>query len=155
MLQSLSEGFGDGFVNPRVQNDWIFDAPALVLPKPEVVGTITRAIASGSAITICYHSISSGESERTIVPHAIVNYGQRWHVRAFDFQSHSFRDFVCTRIEHVSSSDHVIDEAQTASADDQWQKQVSLELLPHPKLQHKKDTHSLSRLMKEKKYHDA
>ena len=138
VLKSLSEGFGDGFVNPRVQIDWIFDAPALVLPKPELVGTITRTIASGSAITICYHSISSGESERTIVPHAIVNNGQRWHVRAFDLQSQSFRDFVCTRIERVSSSDHVIDKAQTASADEQWQKQVSLELVPHPKLKHKK-----------------
>lgn len=138
VLKSLSEGFGDGFANPRVQIDWIFDAPTLVLPKPELVGTITRTIASRSAITICYHSLSSGESERTIVPHAIVNNGQRWHVRAFDLQSQSFRDFVCTRIEHVSSSEHLIDEAQTASADGQWQKKLSLELVPHPKLKHRK-----------------
>lgn len=138
VLKSLSEGFGDGFANPRVQIDWIFDAPALVLPKPELVGTITRTIASGSAITICYHSISSGESERTVVPHAIVNNGQRWHVRAFELQSQSFRDFVCTRIEHVSSSDHFVEDAQTASADAQWQKLVSLELVPHPKLKHRK-----------------
>lgn len=138
VLKSLSEGFGDGFANPSVQIDWIFDAPTLVLPKPALVGTITRTIASGSAITIRYHSLSSGESERTIVPHAIVNNGQRWHVRAFDFQSQSFRDFVCTRIEWVSSSDHVIDEAQTASADGQWQKKLSLELVPHPKLKHRK-----------------
>ncbi len=138
VLKSLSEGFGDGFANPRVQIDWIFDAPVLVLPKPELVGTITRAIASGCAIVICYHSLSSGESERTIVPHAIVNNGHRWHVRAFDLQSQSFRDFVCTRIEHVSSSAHLIDDAQIASADGQWQQKVSLELVPHPKLQHKK-----------------
>lgn len=138
VLKSLSEGFGDGFATPRVQTDWIFDAPRLVLPKPELVGIITRNIASGSAITICYHSLSSGVSERTIVPHAIVNNGQQWHVRAFDLQSKSFRDFVCTRIEHVSFSDHIIDDTQTASADAQWQKKVSLELVPHPKLKHRK-----------------
>lgn len=138
VLKSLAEGFGDGFANPRVQIDWIFDAPALILPKPELVGMLTRAIASESALMICYHSLSSGESERIIVPHAIVNNGQRWHVRAFDLQSQSFKDFVCTRIEHVSSSDHAIDEAQTARADDQWQQKVSLELVPHPKLKHRK-----------------
>lgn len=138
VLKSLAEGFGDGFANPRVQIDWIFDAPALILPKPELVGMLTRAIASESAIVICYHSLSSGESERIIVPHAIVNNGQRWHVRAFDLQSQSFRDFVCTRIEHVSSSDHFVEDAQKARADVQWQQKVSLELVPHPRLKHRK-----------------
>lgn len=138
VLKSLSEGFGDGFANPRVQIDWIFDAPSLVLPKPELVGALTRAIASESTLAIRYHSLSSGESERIIVPHAIVNNGQRWHVRAFDYQSQSFRDFVCTRIESVSSSTETINNAQTANADSQWHQQVSLELVPHPKLKHRK-----------------
>jgi predicted DNA-binding transcriptional regulator YafY len=58
-----------------------------------------RAIHAKRPVAIRYHSMSSGESERVIVPFALVDTGLRWHVRAFDRKSREFRDFVVTRIE--------------------------------------------------------
>lgn len=138
VLKSLSEGFGDGFANPKVQINWIFDAPKLVLPKSELIGQITRAIAAERAIEIRYHSLSSGLSNRIIIPHIVVNNGQRWHVRAFDRQSNSFRDFVCTRIESAVPIDDAVAETEKVDVDEQWQKHIQLELIAHPKLIHKK-----------------
>ena len=68
-------------------------------PDLEVLACITRAIHLKQVLDIRYHSISSGASQRQIVPFALLDTGLRWHVRAFDRKSNEFRDFVLTRIQ--------------------------------------------------------
>ena len=66
------------------------------------------------------------------MPHSIVDNGQRWHVRAFDRKSQSFRDFVLTRISKVT----VKAEPEThecIDCDEEWGRLISLEIVPHPK----------------------
>ena len=59
---------------------------------------MTRAVHQECPLGIEYHSISSGRTEREIVPFALIDNGLRWHVRAFDRKSQEFWDFVITRI---------------------------------------------------------
>ena len=104
----------------------------LSLPDPEVLSAITRAIHLKQALRIRYHAVSSGQSEREIVPFALLNTGLRWHVRAFDRKSLQFRDFVLTRIVDplISPTPQQRDERPTH--DVQWSRIVELELVPHP-----------------------
>ena len=83
-------------------------------------------------------SLSSGRTSRQIVPHALVDNGQRWHVRAYDRANARFSDFVITRISKamVLDGDETSDD-ERAVADEQWNRMVELTLVPHPQLTHK------------------
>lgn len=85
---------------------------------------------------IQYRSLSSGLSERDIVPFALVDNGLRWHVRGFDRVRNRFADFVVNRIEAPQLIDEVIPEEQTKAADNQWNRIVELHIAPHPRLKH-------------------
>ena len=101
VLSALALGFGDGAGGPdqSLQPLLPCESPAaLSSPKMEVLAPVCRAIHARRPVAIRYHSMSSGESERVIVPFALVDTGLRWHVRAFDRKSGEFRDFVVTRI---------------------------------------------------------
>jgi len=72
------------------------------------------------------------------VPHALVDNGQRWHVRAYDRANTLFSDFVITRISKGLMMDGgKVASHERAEADDQWNRTVELKLIPHPKLKHK------------------
>lgn len=102
-------------------------------PDLEVLACITRAIHLKQVLDIRYHSISSGASQRQIVPFALLDTGLRWHVRAFDRKSNEFRDFVLTRIQapnvQAKSSPQ---RHETPEHDAQWARIVELDLVPHP-----------------------
>lgn len=84
-------------------------------------------------LRIAYFSPSGGKSSREIVPFAFADNGQRWHVRAFDRKSASFRDFVLTRILSVEAVDGDALRAGVFPEDDaQWARVVNLELVAHP-----------------------
>lgn len=106
-------------------------------PNVDVLACVTRAIHLGRVLDIRYHSLSSGSSRREIVPFALLDTGLRWHVRAYDRKSRSFRDFVLTRISepHVCPDNFPLaDERQ--EHDVQWTRIVELELIPHPDKPH-------------------
>lgn len=85
------------------------------------------------AVRISYHSFSSGESEREIVPFSLANNGLRWHVRAYDRRRGRFIDFVLTRIARSALlEESSIEEHEQVSHDIQWNRIVSLDLVPHP-----------------------
>ena len=86
-------------------------------------------------VAIRYHSMSSGESERVIVPFALVDSGLRWHVRAFDRKSGEFRDFVVTRIEASTLLDEEPQANEQPDNDIQWTRIVELDFVPHPRLE--------------------
>ncbi|WP_443113543.1 WYL domain-containing protein [Herbaspirillum seropedicae] len=111
-------------------------------PGLDTLACITRAIHMGQVLSIDYHSVSSGESSREIVPFALLDTGLRWHVRAFDRKSQTFRDFVLTRISKPTPK--LGDEAarhERPEQDVQWTRIVELDLVPHPDQPHPEVTH--------------
>jgi predicted DNA-binding transcriptional regulator YafY len=109
----------------------------LNLPSSDILACITRAIHNKQAIRINYLSLSSGLSQREIVPHTLVDNGLRWHVRGFDRQRQKFSDFVINRIDKPSLlTGNIIADIESKAADLQWHRIIELKLVPHPTLQH-------------------
>ena len=134
VLSALALGFGDG-VNGESHALLPCESPAaLSSPKMEVLAPISRAIHAKRPVAIHYHSMSSGESERVIVPFALVDTGLRWHVRAFDRKSGEFRDFVVTRIEAPTLLDEEPKSNERPDNDIQWTRIVELDFVLHPRL---------------------
>jgi len=112
------------------------------LPGREVLAQILRAIKQGRKLQVSYHSLSERESEqgneqeRILEPHALVNTGLRWHLRAYNEETYDFRDFVLSRFTDAQ----MLNEAAESSAqyDDDWSELVTLQLSPHPHLDEQK-----------------
>ncbi|AOY02207.1 WYL domain-containing protein [Jeongeupia sp. USM3] len=134
VLSALALGFGDG-VNGESHPLLPCESPAVLsCPRMEVLAPICRAIHAKCPVAIRYHSMSSGESERVIVPFALVDTGLRWHVRAFDRKSGEFRDFVVTRIEAPTLLNEETKANERPDNDIQWTRIVELDFVPHPRL---------------------
>lgn len=133
VLSSLSLGFGDGIggvEGPMVPCE--FPTP-INRPATETLARVTRAIASKVVLRVVYFSASGGKSTREIIPFALVDNGLRWHVRAFDRRTSSFRDFVITRILAAEVVDGDLPGTGEMPDDDaQWTRMVELELVAHP-----------------------
>jgi len=138
ILFNLSSGFGDGISSPQKPSDFCIDAVNLINPESEVIAVMTRAINNSLAIKCKYVSLTSGETERVIVPHTIANNGQRWHVRAFDRKHKDFRDFVFTRLIEIQEIDKLIPKPELCESDNQWNKILTLAITPHPSVTHPK-----------------
>jgi hypothetical protein len=132
-LIALSQGFGE-VAAERTESLVRCDVPIpLSLPRAEVLATITRAIYRSLAVRIAYSSNTSGASEREIVPFALVDNGLRWHVRAFDRKSKSFRDFILKRMSKtVLLEDGPAIAYEKPENDVQWSRIIELELMVHP-----------------------
>ncbi len=139
VLSALALGFGDGVNGPSakpLQPLLPCESPtALSNPRMDVLAPVCRAIHAKRPVAIRYHSMSSGESERVIVPFALVDTGLRWHVRAFDRKSGEFRDFVVTRIEAPTLLDEEPQPFERPDNDIQWTRIVELDFVPHPRLE--------------------
>jgi len=135
-LTSLCRGFGDGFSSKIKASKTCFDAIRLIQPNSDIIATLMRAIQNQQVITCQYVSLSSGISDRDLVPHAVVNNGHRWHVRAFDRKSNDFRDFVCTRFLTLIEKGEVAQNHELVSADKAWVTIFPIILKPHPRLKH-------------------
>lgn len=133
VLSALSQGFGDG-VNPVGGALLTCELPLMLnRPSMEVLAPVSRAIHRQKAIRLRYQSHSSGGSRRELAPFALVNDGLRWHVRCFDRKSAEFRDFVLTRMADVSViEDKPVEKHESPTADNQWNRIVELDLVPHP-----------------------
>jgi hypothetical protein len=133
VLSWLTQGFGDG--EPMRFKAWVSsESPSwLMQPDLDVLASVTRAIHQQCPLGIEYHSISSGCTQREIIPFALIDNGLRWHVRAFDRKSHEFRDFVITRIKYPRVlKDSPVAMHESNDQDIQWNRIVELDLVPHP-----------------------
>jgi len=131
-LSALSKGFGDG-LGGSASGLIPCEYPSPInRPAIEVLAAITRAIAGRRVLSVSYVSSSSGTTEREIVPLALADNGLRWHVRAFDRRTSSFRDFVLTRVKGVRVlSENPLPE-ESSNRDVQWSREVDIEVVPHP-----------------------
>ena len=131
-LAKLANKISDGF-DGVMEVAFPVDAPLqLNVPDINIVAKLVQAVINKKAISIIYTSLSSGSKAREIIPHTIVDNGLRWHVRSFDRNTNSFRDFVITRISKVTLLDSPIEEFEKEIEDNQWMRKMDLHLVPHP-----------------------
>lgn len=112
--------------------------PFAAAPLPErpvdasVLRAVWHAIRDGLALSVKYQSMSRPAALRRIIaPHALANDGFRWHVRAHDRETGTFRDFVLGRLADPEPAGR----ADTPPEDDvDWQTIVPLVIAPHPGL---------------------
>ncbi len=107
------------------------------LPDKSVLAPLINAMKNERQLKVIYHSLSQSlndttEKSRIIEPHALVNNGLRWHVRAYDHEHYDFRDFVLSRF----SQTELLNEAAESNQryDDDWNEFITLKLLAHPGL---------------------
>ncbi|SET06806.1 helix-turn-helix transcriptional regulator [Thorsellia anophelis] len=138
ILSSISHGFGDG-MDSTIESNFPIETPYLFNePNLDVLSKVTESFDKGVPIKIRYISLSSGEQERVIIPHTIVNNGLRWHVRGFDRLRGEFRDFVITRIKSAECViEDSINEFESKEFDHNWNETIELVLAPHPNITHK------------------
>ncbi len=143
VLSALTSGFGDG--ERRIEAPLLPHAVPARLNQPtlDVLATVTRAIHGQQALKLIYHSLKTGPVPREIVPHALVDSGLRWHVRAFDRTKREFRDLVLTRMEKLRALSPLAANAfaqpsELPDADTSWQTELDLVLVPHPAHKHPK-----------------
>ena len=132
VLTALSKGFGDG-LGGAASGLVPCEYPAPInQPVIGVLAVVTRAISGRRVLSMSYVSSSSGATEREVVPLALADNGLRWHVRAFDRKTSSFRDFVLTRIRSVCALSEAPLPEESVANDVQWSREVEMELVPHP-----------------------
>lgn len=109
------------------------------LPEKPVLAQIVRAIKNGKQLKANYHSLSdrdqATDNSRIIEPHALINNGLRWHLRAYNHDSYDFRDFVLSRFTEAKMLD--IDAESSQTYDDDWMETMTLKLKAHPGLNEK------------------
>ena len=100
--------------------------------SPAVLQTVNQAIVGAKEVLVRYQSMSRAEPvEHRLCPHALVFDGLRWHVRAFTYTHHEFRDFVLAR---MSSAEIKFAAEVDASGDTTWHEFVSVRMGAHPGL---------------------
>lgn len=133
VLSWLANQFGDTTPDSNGPSLACVTPARLAQPQLDVLAIVTRAIHGNQVLAVEYHSISSGKTQREIIPFALIDTGLRWHVRAFDRRTGEFRDFVLTRIHQAKALPSAVIAPHEAHAHDiQWNRIVELELIPHP-----------------------
>ncbi|CAB3661286.1 hypothetical protein LMG27174_01651 [Paraburkholderia rhynchosiae] len=132
VLTWLSQGFGDS--EPLRLRSLVACEQSTLSAKLdlEMLSVLTRAIHKKAAVEISYRALSSGLTTREIVPFALADNGQRWHVRGYDRRSGDFRDFALPRIADARLLASAVEECEAADQDIQWNRVAEIELVPHP-----------------------
>ncbi|MDB6443198.1 WYL domain-containing protein [Pseudomonas sp. 21TX0197] len=137
VLTALSQCYSKGLPG-KAEREWPCETPHILnAPSLQVITVLCEAIYKHLPVRMTYVSLSSGEQERVLVPHSLVDTGLRWHARGFDRRHLQFRDFVLTRILRVELDDSLVGFDEQVSQDKQWNRIVDLELRPHPSIRYK------------------
>ena len=131
-LIKLANNISDGF-DAISDTSFPIESPSpLNVPDIDIIAKLSQAIINHKPISVIYTSLSSGSGARELVPHSIVDNGLRWHLRAYDRKSKSFRDFVLTRITKVTIQAKTPSPEEDKLEDHQWMRMVPLQIIPHP-----------------------
>lgn len=112
--------------------------PSLTEIKPKDITGITRAILNMNVLKISYCSTTSGASEKKIVPHSMFHNDLKTYVRCYDLGRAKFLDLVVGRILGILGEDGAAPAECLREFDDDWNTYLSLELVVHPSIKHKK-----------------
>lgn len=123
--------------------------PPRRIVKDKILADLLDAIRSHLAMHIVYKSKTNEKnSDYLIAPHSFAYDGFRWHIRAYCYDRHDFRDYVLSRILSTDApritapNDRFPDpigngfrEVGTSGSDDkEWNEFVTLELIINPEL---------------------
>lgn len=134
VLTALTYGFGDDYAGPKFP-EIATDSPSqMPLPFIPTLAAITRAINKQRSLSVSYLSEKEGNRVKAIVPHALINAGTRWLVRAFDRSSGRFDDFVINRIVKVLGESDKPGLHEAKETDMDWNRIINFTLRPHPTL---------------------
>jgi WYL domain len=131
-LIKLANNISDGFDSIGDTSFPIESPSPLNVPDIDIIAKLSQAIINHKPISVIYTSLSSGSGARELVPHSIVDNGLRWHLRAYNRKSKSFRDFVLTRITKVTILVQTPSPEEDKLEDHQWMRMVPLQIIPHP-----------------------
>ncbi|MET4001223.1 WYL domain-containing protein [Marinobacterium sp. MBR-109] len=101
--------------------------------SPTIVRALTQAAREQRRVDIDYISLSTPHLRgRILVPHTLVNDGQRWHVRAYCEERSEYRDFVLSRFRNTPS---MMDRsAHGRDGDVGWNTEIEIVSIPNPYL---------------------
>lgn len=136
VLTALTHGFGEESTSDNHPMLACEIQAQLNQPELATLAQLTRAIHQQKLARIHYISPESGESRRDIAPFALVDNGLRWHVRGYCRKRQAFIDFVINRISKVKLLDEPPQPHESREADEQWNRIVEMELVPHPNIKH-------------------
>ncbi|MGS2719337.1 WYL domain-containing protein [Paraglaciecola aestuariivivens] len=129
LANDISDGFdGIGDIQFPVESLCQLNVPDIL-----IVARLVQAILKKKPVSVIYTSLSNGSASRILVPHNIVDNGQRWHLRAYDRKTKSFRDFVLTRIAKVTILEQQPAPKELQQEDYEWMRNTHLQIVPHPK----------------------
>ena len=131
-LIKLANNISDGFDSIGDTSFPIESPSPLNVPDIDIIAKLSQAIINHKPISVVYTSLSSGSGARELVPHSIVDNGLRWHLRAYDRKSKSFRDFVLTRITQITILPQTPSPEEDKLEDRQLMRMVPLQIIPHP-----------------------
>ena len=114
--------------------DWLDAGPQpLIEPDPHLFRTLVKVIRNRKPLNIRYRSWNHPQGkDRCIHPHALANSGLRWHCRAFDVTTDSYRDFHLGRFERYEEA--IGARGAPGDRDIEWHTLIDLELIPNPML---------------------
>ena len=134
VLTALTHGFGDDYAGPKYP-EIATEAPSQSpLPSIHILAALTRAIHKGQSLSIENYGEMKGRKELVIVPHALINSGTRWLVRAYDRLNQQFDDFVINRVVSTGGESDQPEVAELMESDTQWNQITEIRLKPHPAL---------------------
>lgn len=133
LLRALIQGVGDDFgISAGSMVACEIPAQMQVLDA-ETLAAVSRAIYQGCVLRIEYFSKSGNHGLREIVPFSLASTGLKWMVRAYCRRKNIFCDFVLNRIKSAMVlSGSAPKECETKAYDDEWNRFLKLELVPHP-----------------------
>ncbi|WP_196158210.1 WYL domain-containing protein [Reinekea sp. G2M2-21] len=134
VLTALTYGFGDDYAGPKFPEIATESPSQTPLPFIPTLAAITRAIHKQQALSVEYISETKGSRVQAIVPHALINSGTRWLVRAYDRGQESFNDFVINRVTKVLGESDAPQLHELKESDADWNRIINLTLKPHPAL---------------------
>ena len=101
---------------------------------PEVMRAVVTATRYHRQLKASYVSLSRPEAAESVLePHALVSAGNSWHIRAWCSANREFRDFALSRF-HGRIEALRQKARHNAQQDDDWQRQVTLEITPDQRL---------------------
>jgi len=103
--------------------------------NPAIVSKVLQAIHAQKGLTLCYGSMTSPEGKtRTLYPHALIDTGFRWHVRAYCENRGEFRDFNLGRILNTPEITKTFPQEASSQHDKAWNEQITLKIQANPSL---------------------
>ncbi|MEC7815612.1 MAG: WYL domain-containing protein [Pseudomonadota bacterium] len=129
--QNLSATFSD--LQLGLPGNAVVPEPARRI-APETMRAVVSATRYHRQLKASYVSLSRPEATDSIIePHALVCAGSSWHVRAWCNANREFRDFALSRFQ--GQPEALRQKARhSAQQDDDWQRRVTLEIMPDQRL---------------------